>query len=173
MYKDWKARSSIRRITLIDSKNYRSPVTEEVLRVLLDTLEIEPVIRTFRGEDTSAFLRDLYRVKTSGIIFPASGLASMFAFRSPDKLADLLRGHRVAFIDGPIDMPFATIPEVAVDLVTVNWQTVAESIVNDLITREAFDHNRSATFEAEAQLRVPLSSFSEEIHPSQGMAASI
>jgi hypothetical protein len=173
LLKDWKSRHSVRKITVVDSKDYRSVVTEEVLRVTLQNLEIEAVIRTFQSEDSSVFLRDLCRIKTDGIIFPASGLASMFAFRSPDQLGDLLRAQRVAFVDGPIDMPFTKIPDAPVDLVTVNWCIVAESIVNDLITREAFERNRYTTFEAEAQLRVPLSSFCDEIRPSRGIAASI
>jgi hypothetical protein len=173
LMKDWKDRNSACRIKLIDSKDYRSPVTEEVLRVVLHNLGIEPVIRTFRDEDSSAFLHDLCRTETDGIIFPSSGLASLFAFRNPVEIVDLLRTQRVAFIDGPIDLPFAKIPDVPVDLVTVNWQTVAESVVNDLMTREAFERNRFTTFQADAQLRVPLSSFSEEMHPSQGIAASI
>jgi len=173
LVKEWKDQNSFRKITVVDSKDYRSPVTEEVLRVILHNLEIEPVIRTFHGEDSSSFLRDLCRNTTDGIIFPSSGLASMFAFRNPGHIVDLLGVQHVAFIDGPIDMPFAKIPNVPVDLVTVNWQAVAESIVNDLITREAYDRNRNTTFEAEAQLRVPLSDFTEELHPSQGIAASI
>jgi hypothetical protein len=173
LLRDWKSRNSVRKITLVDSEDYRSAVTEEVSRVVLHNLGIEPVIRTFRDEDSSAFLRDLCRIKTDGIIFPASGLASMFAFRSPDQLGDLLRAQRVAFVDGPIDLPFTKIPDVLVDLVTVNWQAVAESVVNGLITREAFDRNRYTTFEAEAQLRVPLRSFCDEIRPTRGIAASI
>ena len=170
---DWKNRNSVRKITLIDSKDYRSPVTEEVLRVVLHNLQIEAVITTFQGVDNFAFLRDLCHIKTDGVIFPSSGLASMFAFRNPDGMAELLRTQRVALIDGPIDMPFAKIPEVPVDLVTVNWQAVAEAIVSDLITRDAFDRNRFTTFEAEAQLRVPFNNFSEELHPAQGIATSI
>jgi hypothetical protein len=173
LLRDWKDRNSVRKITLIDSKDYRSPVTEEVLRVILNNLEMEPVIRTFQQEDNSAFLRDLCRVKTDGIIFPSAGLASMFAFRSPDQLTDLLKAQRVAFIDGPIDMPFAKIPDVPVDLVTIDWYAVAESVVNDLITRDAFDRHRFTTFEAEARLRVPLSKYCDELHPSQGIAASL
>jgi hypothetical protein len=153
---DWKDGNSVRKVTVVDSKDYREPVTEEVLRATLEHFGIEPVIRTFQNEDSSVFLRDLCQVKTSGVIFPSAGLASMFALRSPDQLAALLRAQRVAFVDGPIDMPFAKIPDVAVDLVVANWQTVSESIVNDLITREAYDRNRNTTFEAEAQLRVSL-----------------
>lgn len=173
LIKEWKDQNSFRQITVVDSKDYRSPVTEEVLRVILENLQIQPFIQTFQGENSAAFLQDLYRVKTDGIILPSSALASMFAFRSPYQMADLLKVHRVAFIDGPVDMPFADVPDAPVDLVTVNWQAVAESIVNDLITREAFDRNRYTTFEAEARLRVPFSSFCDEIRPSQGIADSL
>ena len=69
-------------------------------------------------------------------------------------------------------MPFAKIPDVPVDLVTVNWQPVAQTIVNDLITGEAFDRNRLTTFEADAHLRVSLANFAEEMRPTRGMAAA-
>jgi hypothetical protein len=173
LLKDWKDRNSIRKITVVDSKDYRSPVTEEVLRVILQNLGIGAVARTFHDEDSSAFLRELRRAETGGIIFPSSGLASMFAFRSPDQLADLLTSQRVAFVDGEIDIPFAKVPDVPVDLVTVNWQAVAESIVNDLITREAYDRNRHTTFDAGVRLRVPLSSFCEEIRPARSIGAPV
>jgi len=167
LLRNWKDRNSVRKITVIDSKDYRSPVTEEILRLALTNLGIESVTRTFKDEASHAFLRDLRGLNTDGIIFPSSALASMFAFRSPDGVVDLLKAYRVAFIDGPIDMPFAEVPSAPVDLVTVDWQMVAESIVNDLITLEAFDHNRHTTFEAQARLRVPLSDFSEVIRPSR------
>ncbi len=173
LLKAWRDRNSVHRITVVNSRAYRSTVTEEILRVFLQSLEIEPVIRTFQDEDSSIFLRDLCRIKTDGIIFPVSGLASMFAFQSPGKLVDLLRTQRVAFVDGLFDMPFAKIPDVPVDVVTVNWQAVAESIVNDLITREAFDRSRYTTFEADAQLRVSLRSFVDEMCPTRSIAASI
>jgi hypothetical protein len=174
LLREWMTdRNLVHKITVVDSKDYRSPVTEELLQVILQHLEIKPAIRTFYDEGSSAFLRDLCRIKTDGIIFPSSGLASMFAFQCPDTLCDLLRGRRVAFVDGPIDMPFVKVPDLPVDLVTINWQTVAESIVNDLITGEAFDRNRFTTFEAEAKLTVPFSSFSEDIRPTRGIAASV
>jgi hypothetical protein len=165
LLRDWKDRNSAGGITIVDSRDYRSPITEEVLRLALNNLGIESVTRTFTDEASHVFLRDLCRARTGGIIFPSTSLTSMFSFRSPDRLIDLLRAQRVAFIDGPIDMPFVAVPDVPIDLVTVDWQAVAESIVNDLITLEAFDRNRHTTFEARAQLRVPLSSFSEPIRP--------
>lgn len=168
---DWKRRNTVCKVTVIDCRDYRSPVTEEVLRVILQNLQVQATIRTFQGEDSSAFLRDLCRIETDGIIFPAAGLAARFAFRSPDSLVELLCAQRVALIDGPVDIPFISVPDTPVDLVRVNWQPIAESIVNDLITREGFEHNRHTTFEAEAHLRIPLSSFCDEIRPSRGIWA--
>lgn len=165
LLRDWKGSDSAHKITVVDSKGYRSPVTEEILRIILQNLGIEPVIRTFDGSAAQLFLRDLCRTKTRGIIFPSSALASTFSFQNPDGVADLLRVQRVAFIDGPIDIPFAEMPDVLVDLVIFEWQFIAEAIVNDLVTLEAFDNNRHTTFEAQAQLRVPLRSFADTIRP--------
>jgi len=173
LLKDWKNRNSVGKITVVDSQEYRSVVTEEVLRVMLQNLKIQSETRTFQSGDARMFLRDLTRSKTDGIIFPSAGLASMFAYRNPDELTELLATQRTALVDGPIDMPFSKIPEVFVDLVTINWQLLAESVVNDLITREAFERNRYTTFEADLQFKVPLSSFCDEMRPSRGIAASV
>jgi hypothetical protein len=173
LLKDWKDRNLGGKITLVQSQEYRSIVTEEVVRVVLDHLKMESDIRALQTEDISMFLRELLSSKADGIIFPCAGLASMFAFRSPRELADLLQAKQAAFADGPIDMPFTKIPDVPVDVVTVNWQTVAESIVNDMITREAFERNRYTTFQADAHFRVSLSSFCDEMRPSRGIAASV
>jgi hypothetical protein len=55
------------------------------------------------------------------------------------------------------------VPDVRVDLVVVDWQLVAERIVNDLITQDAFQIARPTVFEAETKLRVPLSDFAQSI----------
>ena len=170
---NWKDKNRIRNITVVDSKEYRSPVTEELLRVAMQHLGVEAVIQTFQGKDSSLFLSDLCHSKTTGIIFPSASLTSMFAFRSPEQMADLMRAQHVAFIDGAIEIPFSELPDVVVDLVTVNWQSVAETITSDLITRAAFERNRYTTFEADAQLEVSLDSFSEEMRPTKGIAAAV
>ncbi len=71
LLRDWKGSDSAHKITVVDSKDYRSPVTEEIVRIILQNLEIEPVIRTFDGSTSQLFLRDLCRTKTRGIIFPS------------------------------------------------------------------------------------------------------
>ena len=88
---------------------------------------------------------------------------SKFCFRVPAAVADLLKAHRVALVSGPVSMPFAKVPDVQVDLVTVDWQLVAERIVNDLISQDAFQLPGPTIFEAEAKLRVPLSAFAQSI----------
>ena len=154
---DWKADKAVERVTLVRSTDQRSTAVEETLQTLLEELEIDWSIADLGGQRTEAFLRSLQKAKTGGIIFPSSVLASKFCFRSPTAVIELLRNHRVAFINGPAGMPFARVPNVKVDLVMVNWQLVAERIVNDLITQDAFQQPGPTVFEAEAQLRVSLS----------------
>jgi hypothetical protein len=60
-------------------------------------------------------------------------------------------------------MPFAKVPNVEVDLITVDWQQVAAQIVDDLISQEAFQLPGPTIFEAEAKPRVPLSEFAQSI----------
>jgi DNA-binding transcriptional regulator YhcF (GntR family) len=165
LLRDWKERNAVRKITVVDSKDYRSPVTEEILRVMLDNSGFDVAVRTFRNETPADFLRELCGIRTDGIIVPSGGLASVLSFQCPNGVAELLRKHRVAFVDGPIDMPFVEIPDLLVDVITFDWPAISETIVNDLISREAFDAGRHTTFEAEAFLRTPVGNFAETIRP--------
>jgi hypothetical protein len=158
----WKPGPSDR-VTLVQSKDQRSAAIDESLHLLLDELEIKWSVANYHEQRSEAFLRELQKTKTSGIIFSSSALASKFCFRSPRAVTDLLRAHRVAFVNGPVGMPFARVPDVRVDLVTVDWQLVAERIVNDLITQDAFQEPGPTVFEAEARLGVSLSDFAQNI----------
>jgi hypothetical protein len=60
-------------------------------------------------------------------------------------------------------MPFAELPDLPVDLITVDWHSFAEGLVADLITQDAFDNAKQTTFEADLHLRVPLRRFAQEI----------
>ena len=172
LVRTWKGSNPVCRVTIVNGKDYRSPVIEEVLHVLVDELGIEAVVKTFRSQSVHAFLRDLRRPRTDGIIFSCTALASMFSFQCPLTIVDLLRSARVAFIDGWVDLPFAKIPDVLVDLVTFDWQAIAESIVNDVVTLDAFDWTRPTTFQSHVELRVPLSNFSEPILPLRGTGSA-
>ena len=87
--------------------------------------------QVFRGDLPGAAEQSIRarapKAKTDGMIFSSPALASKFCCRCPDAVTELLQRHRVAFINGPVGMPFAKVPDVRVDLVTVDWQLVAEN----------------------------------------------
>jgi hypothetical protein len=159
---NWKTQAP-GRVVLVEAKDQRESAIRAALPAILDELEIPWSVAPYRTQRSEAFLRELQRKKAGGIIFPSSALASKFCFRAPGAVADLLQAHRVAFLNGPVSMPFARVPEIKVDLVTVDWQMVAQTIVDDLISQEAFQLPGPTTFEAEAKLCVPLSAFAQSI----------
>jgi hypothetical protein len=159
---NWKAENP-GRVTIVESKEQRSAAMDEMLHGILDELGIPWTVAIYQSQRSEAFLRELQRKKTSGVIFSSSALASKFCFRAPGAVADLLAAHHVALINGPVSMPFAKVPDVKVDLVTVDWQMVAERIVDDLISQDAFQLPGPTFFDAEAKLRVPLSAFAQSI----------
>jgi hypothetical protein len=97
-----------------------------------------------------------------GIVFLSSA-APLFAFRSPEAVTRIFERCRVALIEGPVNMPFADVPNVPVDLVAIDWQRIAKRIVDDLITQEAFNDAKTVTFEAECKLQVPLNQYAQSI----------
>ncbi len=165
LLREWKERNSVRRVIVVNSEEYRAVVIEEILRIVLGDLGLDAVTRTLKDEAPETFLRQLSHTDTDGVIFASAGLASMFSFRCCARFVDLLRTHRVALIDGPIDLAFARVPDALFDLVTIDWKAVAESIVNDMITLQAFDQNRHTTFTGECYMRVPISKFCESVRP--------
>jgi IclR helix-turn-helix domain len=159
----WKHKYSVDKITVVESRVHRSATNEETVKSVLEELRIESRVAFFNSQRTETFLHALCRAKTGGLVFPSSALASMFCFRQPEAVTELLRLQRVALLDGPVDMPFTSVPDVQVDLATVDWQSVAKTIVDELTTQEAFRNSTPTIFEAQAQTRVPLSRFAENI----------
>ena len=159
----WKLEGGIAHVTIAQWPERRASLSEEALHASLDELGLARSIATFHGQRSEAFVRSLKRVKSGAIIFSSAQLASQLCFRAPGAVADLLRCRRVAFVNGPVSMPFAKIPDVRVDLVVVDWQWVAEQITNDLVTQDAFQLPGPTIFEAEAKIRVPLSDFAQAL----------
>jgi hypothetical protein len=143
-------------------KGVGAPGRRLALRSALDDSELAVSVANFRGQRSEAFLRSLRKVR-GAIIFSSARLASRLCFQSPKAVADLLRQRRVAFLNGPVTMPFVKVPDVRVDLVVADWQWIAEQIANDLVTQDAFQLAGPTIFEAEAKLRVPLSDFVQAI----------
>ena len=163
LLKEWKEHHGIDEVTLVRWKEHKASALEQALDNTLDELGIKSKVASFKEQKSESFLRSLEKMKTKGIVFSSAPLAAKLSFRAPGAVADLLRTQRVAFLNGPVSMPFAKVPEVQVDLAIVDWQLVAEQIVGDLITQDAFQVPGPTIFEAEAKLRVPLSAFAQSI----------
>jgi len=158
----WKAERP-ERVTLVEAKEQRPSALDETLHTILDDLDMPWSVVRYTEQRSEGFLRDLIRRKTGGVVFSSSSLVSKFCFRAPAAVADLLQAQRVALVNGPVSMPFTRVPDIQVDLVTVDWQAVSEQIVDDLISQEAFQLPGPTYFDAKAQLRVPLSAFAQSI----------
>jgi DNA-binding transcriptional regulator YhcF (GntR family) len=160
---EWKSNLGIAHVTIAQWPEKGAPLSEDALRSAVEETRLDTSIATFRGQRSEAFVRSLRKVKSGAIVFSSAQLASQLCFRAPGAVADLLRSRRVAFLNGPVSMPFAKIPDVYVDLVVVDWQWVAEQITNDLVSQNAFHLPGPTIFEAEPKLRVPLGDFAQII----------
>lgn len=99
--------------------------------------------------------------------------ASMLCRRAPEVVLGVLEEFRVALADGPIDMPRPDISSnILVDLVTVNWQAVAQRIVADLISGDGIDRGEGILFEAEPHLRIALCG-DLQIYPSGALSGGL
>jgi hypothetical protein len=159
----WKTRHGIKHVTLVRSNERGTSPLDDALHSALEELGIRSSVTTFQGKQSAAFLRAAQRLETGGIIFSSAQLASKLCFRAPGGVIDLIKTQLVAFLNGPVSLPFAQVPQISVDLVVVDWQVVAETIVDDLITQDAFQQSGPTVFDAEAKTRVPLSAFAQSI----------
>ncbi len=159
----WKTRYAVKKITIVESKEQRSSITQDILKGASEDLNLDFDVITLKNDDTGSFIATLRRTKTDGIVFSSCGVASRHAFRDPVGLVKLMKTRRIAFLEGPVNMPFAQVPEVLIDLVTLDWQVVVSKIVDDLISQAAFKNGTRVVFEAKAHLRVPLSQFAQRL----------
>jgi hypothetical protein len=161
----WKTEHAIEKVTLVESSDFPPSPSEETLRRVLDSLKLPRQASKFATQSFERFLQNLMKANPArtGIIFPSSRLASMFCFRAPDTVSRLLAARHVAFTDGPVNMPFARVPSVRVDLITHDWKALVQTIVSDLINQTAFRATGSVTFEAQCHLGVPLSRFAQDV----------
>jgi hypothetical protein len=158
--RDWQSNSGIKSVTII--RGTRSAAYEERLEAILEKENLPCELASLGNQRIDSFLDSLGENKKRGIIFLSSA-ASMFSFRSPENLASLLSRCRVAFVGGPVSIAFAEAPDAKVDLVIVDWQLVAERIVNDLVTKQTFDATNMTVFEARHELQVPLNRYAQSL----------
>jgi len=159
--RDWRANDAIASVVVVRGIE-PSAAREELLKTLLEEEGLACEFKSAGDERLADFLSSLVGDKRRAFIFPSTA-AAMFAFRAPDALAKLMSRARVLLTGGPASFPFAQVPDVAADLVVVDWQLVAEQIVRDLISRKAFDRARATVFEAKAHFRAPLSQYAQRL----------
>jgi hypothetical protein len=159
MLRDWRSRNGIRDVVIVRGAR-ASGAKEEILETLVNEQQLLCRFATIGSQRPDAFLESLANYQSAGLIF-LSQAASMFAFRAPEDLMKLMAKRRVAFTGGPPSFPFAHVADVAADLVIVDWQLVAERIVDDLLSGRAFDSSETCVLQGQAHLRVSLSRYAE------------
>jgi len=156
--RDGQASSGIKSVTVI--RGTRAVAYEERLEAIIEKENLAGEVATLGNQRIERFLESLGEHTQRGIIFLSSA-AALFSFRSPENLTKLLSSSRVCFVGGPVSIPFAEAPDAKVDLVVVDWQLVAERIVNDLVTQRAPEVPETSVFEARHELQVPLNQYAQ------------
>jgi hypothetical protein len=159
--RDWRANDAITSV-IVARGIETSAAEEELLKTLLEQEGIACEFKSASDQRFADFLNSFTTDKHRGIIFPSTG-AALFAFRAPEALAKLMSRSRVALTGGPASFPFAQVPDVTADMVVLDWQLVAEQIVNDLINRKSFSRAETTVFEAKAHLRAPLIQYAHRV----------
>lgn len=159
--KTWRSDAGLRSVVVVSGRG-PAIIDEQRFVEIVEEEHLKSEVRNVTSGSFPKLLRVLGQKQKIGIVF-LSSTAPMFAFRSPELVTRIFERCRVALIEGPVNMPFAKVPDVRVDLVLVDWQLVAEKIVGDLILHEALDSAKPVIFEAESRLRVPLSQYAEII----------
>jgi hypothetical protein len=159
--RDWRVNDAITSVVIVRGVE-TSAAKEELLKALIEEEGLAHEFRSASDQRLGDFLNSLAGDKHGGIIFPSLA-AALFSFRAPKALVKLMSRARVALTGGPVSIPFAQIPDVAADLVIVDWQLVAEQIVSDLINRKAFDRAETTVFEAKPHLRALLNQYAQRL----------
>jgi hypothetical protein len=150
--REWRA-ASIASTLIVTAERGGSAPDEESYRAISEEESISSGIVTLEEADPSRGLHSLSQLKDGGLLLTGSG-AAFLANRLPELFTQLAKEQRVALVEGPISFTFAPIPTAVVDLITVDWENVAERIVADLVSRSCPER---VTFEGQVRLRVPLS----------------
>jgi hypothetical protein len=157
----WRTHAGIDSI-LITRADQRSVTHEEVIENAADTAGVAWEYVSIREGGIERSVMAMQERSAKGLILPA-GPASLLSLRAPEALSRLLESCYVAFPDGPITTVSRLISDVPVDLITVDWRTIAKKIVADLVRKSAFQENRSITFGATPRYRVLLRRYAEII----------
>ena len=157
----WQADPRIKGATIVRIPN-EAPADWERLRKLCQLVRSEKVeceIATVPDARIDTFLKSACANESGGVILPAAA-AALLSWRAPATLMEVLQACRVALIDGPMYLPFASeIPHARVDLVTARWTPLANRLAEDFITGAAFRDGETISFDAEAHPQALPSEF--------------
>jgi hypothetical protein len=159
--RDWRT-AGITSVTIAAEATRRSIADERTLQSILEREGIEYRLITIADESLQESA-DLLTKKPAGGVMVLASAASILAFRAPRLFYALLNKTRVALIDGPVTTPFTQPLEARVDLLAVNWLVVAERLVADLISQEAFRGTSPIVFHAQYKSRTLLSEHAQRI----------
>jgi hypothetical protein len=159
--RNWKTSDAIRKVSVVHAVR-RSAVEEERLEALLESAGLDYDFVEAGRAHYETLLHRLAAERETGIILLGAA-ASLLAFRVPDLLTALMSQRRVALVDGPVSLPFASTPLVRADLAVADWEAVASGIANELLTGEALVRSRVTVFQATAYLQAPLNEFAQAI----------
>lgn len=149
----WQRDAKVRALRIIRATKY-SAAEERMIEQTADDLGLEYEHIQVRTDTLPRAVASLCCDTAKGIILPGAP-AMLLSVVAPRAFAKLLKTCLVALPDGPVTSFFEPVSPAPVDLITVDWPSVAKRIVADLITKRAFDETQSAVFEAVPQLRVP------------------
>jgi hypothetical protein len=158
---EWQTRAGAKSVVIVRGQG-ASVAKEEMLQALLEEQHLGYDFQEIRAARPDAFLESLGTGKNNAVIFP-SRAASIFAFRAPETLMDLMARCRVAFTGGPPSIAFTRVRDVPGDFVMVDWQLMAEQIVSDLISKRALDRGEITVFEAKAHTQVSLIQYAQSL----------
>jgi hypothetical protein len=159
----WRTESALNSILVVSGSGSSPAVlSEEQLAEIAEDEGLEVELCHAQSRSIGKLLDMLSQKENAGIVFLSSS-GPMVAFRSPELMTTVFERCRVALVEGPVNMPFAKVPDVRVDLVLLDWQLVAQKIVGDLIIDADLSARNPVTFLAESRLRVPLSQYAEVI----------
>ncbi len=152
--RDWR-RTGIESAVIVRASS-GSAAHEEMLQTLLEEEDLPSQFHEIGSGHPGRFVESLGAISRVGLIFQGRA-AALLAFRAPEMLTQLMRQTRIAFTGGPPSFVFSSVPDVPGDIVAVDWQLIAEQLVNDLISRKAFDRKQTTVFEADTHLQSSLS----------------
>lgn len=157
----WRAAGLISTVVVCEPR-WRSAVGEERYRAASEGALLRSETVVVDESHLKRSLALLARRENQGILLTRSA-AAFCALREPAALWELMQKRRVALLEGPINLLFAGAPAVPVDLIAVDWQTVAARIVSDLINQAVWKKSDPVLFHAAAHLRIPLNRYCHEI----------